>query len=142
MADLSITVAEVQETPSAKKSDVTAGEAVTQGEVVAGPISSKYYLCDADHTTSTYTQPAGIALNAAEADQPLKIATQDDTFTVGTSAAVTPGEIYLPSRTAGGIMPVGDVTTTATQRISVLGIGIDSGTIKLKLQTSTIAKTS
>lgn len=107
MADLSITAANVvASTTNIKKG--TAGEAITRGQPVYKTSGGSLMLADNDDTAAK-SVAVGIALNDAASGQPCNYVGEDDTFTPG--ATLTIGEVYVVSATAGGIAPIGDLTT-------------------------------
>lgn len=107
MADLSITAASVVAGSGAKKLEGTAGASVTAGHVCyLDPTTNTYKLADNDHATAAVRSPAGIALHAAAANQPLTVLTEGP-ITIG--AALTAGVVYYLSGNAGGIAPIADI---------------------------------
>ena len=121
MADLSITASEVQPGTGMQKVPGTAGAAVTAGHPVYKDTSDSNKLkpCDADSSLTTATA-VGIALHAAQDGQPLDYA-ESGRLTLGASAGVVDGEVYLVSATEGAIMPVGDLAVG--DYTCLLGIG-------------------
>jgi len=143
MADLSITVAEVAEGSSATTKSGTAGAAITQGQAVVN-VGTGIYLADANHTTTSYQNCAGISLNAAQIGQPVDYDAKDEELVIGTTNPPAPGKIYVVGTTAGGIMPIDDLSTVAssTQKVTVLGVGVASGKLFLKIINSQTAWTA
>lgn len=143
MADLTVTPAEIQPGSSAKIKSGTAGEAITQGKAVC-LVSGAVKLADANLTTTAYNTVAGVSINSAQSGQPVSYVSEDTAFVWGTTAAPTPGKIYVLSNTAGGIMPIDDISTVAssTSRISVLAVGKASGGLYVKITNSGVASTS
>lgn len=132
MAELSITAAEVKAGSSTTTRTLTknCGAAIDAGQAVAD-VSGVIYLCEADHTTTTKAVFAGIALNKTQLiGQPVTYA-YDGPVIVGTTAAITLGQVYLAGRTAGALAPAGD--TTNTGRVNVVGVATEttSGTITI-----------
>ena len=137
MADLSITAASVIAGSGAKKVTGTAGASITAGQVVYyDSAAGTYKLADTDSATAAARSPAGIALHAAGAGQPLTVQTAGP-ITIGATVAV--GDVYYLSGTAGGLAPFADVAAgdypciigicTST---SVLNIGIqEAGAVKV-----------
>lgn len=110
MADLSITAANVAAGANANIEHGIFGEAVTQGQPVYREGSTgKYKLADADSPTEEVRQVRGIALNAGAAGQPAAIMLPGADINLGATLAA--GTAYYLSATAGGICPVGDLTT-------------------------------
>lgn len=121
MADLSITATEVQPGTGMLKKTGTAGETVTAGQPVYVDTSDSNKLKLADTNSSLTTATAvGIALHGASDGQPLDYATSGK-ITLGASASILEGEVYLVSGTAGGIMPYGDLAVS--DYTCILGIG-------------------
>lgn len=88
----------------------TAGASITAGQsLYLDTTTSTLKLADADASTSTCLG-AGIALHAASSGQPISYVT-GGFFTPG--ATLTKGMVYTVSATAGGICPIGDLTTGA-----------------------------
>ncbi|NPU63386.1 hypothetical protein HL667_00045 [Bradyrhizobium sp. 83012] len=107
MADLTITAANVVQGAEAVTEDGLAGETITQGQQVYWVATEgKYYKADCDSATAAVRSPRGVALNAASANQPLRIQKSGD-ITIG--ATLTAGTAYYLSKTAGGICPLADV---------------------------------
>ena len=109
MADLVITAANVVAGSDAREVDGIAGASITAGQTVyKDAATNTYKLADCNSATAAVRSPAGIALHAAAANQPLTIH-RSGPLTIG--ATVTAGVAYYLSGTAGGICPVGDLTT-------------------------------
>jgi hypothetical protein len=122
MADLTITAANVKALSTATKKQVTAGVAVTAGQVVAlDSTTGTYKLCDVNSGTADLRKPKGIALHAAAADQPLTILTRGK-ITIGATVAV--GVTYYASGTGGGIRQAADNTTG--DYVAEVGIGVST----------------
>lgn len=116
MADITVTAANVLKTAATIGSG-TAGEAITAGQPVYLKASdSKLYKAQADGTAEEVAA-VGIALHGAGANQPLSYAGNGSTLNIGgtTAKAIT----YCVSAAAGGIAPMGDLTSG--QRICELG---------------------
>jgi len=126
--DLVPTVGEVLPTSGQPTMQRNAGETVTAGQVVyLKAADDKFWLADANAEASADAK--GIALHAALAGQPLKIQT-DGPFTIGATAAMTVGEAYFLSETAGGICPRADVTSAW---VCYLGTATTAGVLKLAI---------
>ena len=108
MADLTINAANVLKGAGSKSRTGIAAVAVTAGQVVYEDASGEFALADCDSATAAARSPAGLALHAAAANQPLTILTGGP-ITIG--AAVTAGVGYYLSATAGGICPVADLSS-------------------------------
>ena len=109
MADISITAANVK-LVSGPTEDIVAGAAVTAFQAVyKEAATSKAKLSDNDSATAEVRALRGMALHAALADQPLKVARNGAIVDVG--AVLTAGVEYYVSGTPGAICPRADVTT-------------------------------
>ncbi len=130
MADITVTAASVRRGSGYTETTGLSGEAITAGQLVALDESDGYYyLSDCDHATTARRKITGVCLNnAAGAQQAITVQTAG-IFTVGGTVAV--GVIYIMSGNAGGIAPVTDVAASDT--VSILGVGVTTGTIKLNI---------
>lgn len=129
MADLTITGTSVLAGSGAKKVYGVAGVALTGGQVVyLDSTTSTYKLADNDSATAAVRSPAGIALHAAAAGQPIAVLTSGP-ITIGATTAV--GTVYALSSTAGGICPVADIGTGDYN--TIIGIGTSTTVIDVKL---------
>jgi len=109
MSDLSITAGNVK-LISGPTEDIIAGATFTQGQVAyRAAATEKAGLADNDSATAEVRTVRGVTLNAASADQPLKLARNGAVVAFG--AILTAGVEYYLSGTAGGICPRADVTT-------------------------------
>lgn len=136
MVDLSITSANVVAGSGAKKVSGIAGVAVTAGQVVyLDSATSTYKLADTDSATAAVRSPAGIALHAAAANQPLTILTSGP-ITIGATVAV--GDVYFLSGTAGGIAPAADVA--AGDYPAIIGICTSTSVLDVKIHESGAVK--
>lgn len=135
MADITITVANVAAGTGSVTSDGTAGATVTQGDVVYQDAadSNKWKRADANLSSAAATA-IGIALNAAENGQPLRIQTSGE-ITIGGTVAI--GTVYVLSANAGKIAPTTDLATGWFT--FVIGIGKTTAIIKLIMQTAGVA---
>lgn len=130
MADLSITAASVAQSSAATTvTAYLAGATITAGQVVYLSTANAWLLadCDAAATGNGVANVRGIALNGAASGQPLHVCTRDTAFTPG--ATLTAGEVYVLSGTAGGIAPVGDLTTG--DYTVVLGVAVSTSVLNL-----------
>ena len=110
-ADVSVTAANVRVSTSgdAQIMPGTFGETVTAGQVLyQSSTDARFYLADVNVAGKTVI--AGIAINGGAAGQPALVCTEDPNFTPGFTLS-TSAPFYVASATAGGIAPVGDVTT-------------------------------
>jgi hypothetical protein len=109
MADISITGTAVT-LVGGPTEDIDAGASVAGGQIVYREASSgDAKLSDNDSATAEVRAIRGMALHAAAANQPLKIAKNGARVNVG--AVLTAGIDYYVSGTAGAICPRADVTT-------------------------------
>lgn len=130
MADISITAANVTPKGAPPQLSGIAGVAIVAGEMVyLDPTDNRYKLadCDAIPASNPARSPAGMALNSAAANQPLKIATSGGEVNLGT--VLTAGTTYYLSPTPGKICPVADVLTGDSPVV----IGIARSTSVLRL---------
>jgi hypothetical protein len=132
MADLTITASSVVAGSGAKKVTGTAGASITAGQVVyEDTATSTYKLADNDSATAAVRSPAGIALHASSANQPLTILTKGP-ITIGATTAV--GTVYCLSATAGGIAPVADMASG--DYVTILGVGTSTTVIDVLIHES------
>jgi hypothetical protein len=109
MADLSITAANVVAGTGSTKENGVAGETITAGQALyKDGTTGKWKKADTNSGTAGVRACTGIALNGASDGQPLAVLTKGP-ITIG--ATLTAGVAYYLSGTAGGICPVGDLTT-------------------------------
>jgi hypothetical protein len=110
MADISITGTSVK-LVSGPTEEITAGAAAAGGQIIYKEgATATAKLSDNDNATAEVRAIRGMALHAAAADQPLKIAKNGAIVDVG-AAVLTAGVDYYLSGTAGGICPRADVTS-------------------------------
>lgn len=129
MADVSITPANVASAAAATRARREAGATITAGKMVfRDPSTFKSGLADCDSATAAVRSPEGIALNGASDGQPLDIHTEGD-ITIG--GTLTPGLPYYLSPTAGGICPIGDLSTG--DYITFVGIAISESVLRVKI---------
>jgi len=131
MADLSITAAEVLWV-SGPKETKNAKVAITAGEVVFDS-AGEYDLADNDVDEAT-ANARGIALNNAAAGQPLSIINTSGVVTLGASALVVEGAVYVLSSTAGGIAPAADLGSS--DYTTVLGVGNGANGLDMAINAS------
>lgn len=129
MTDLVITAANVIAGSNAKKVQGIAGATITAGQVVyRDPTTQKFLQVDSDSGTEAVRNVFGIALNGASNGQPLMVQTEGD---INLGAALTVGEIYVASDTAGGIMPEGDLELGDYP--TILGVAYSTSVMKMKI---------
>lgn len=109
MADISVTANNVAPiTGSTQIEYGIAGATITAGQSVYLDASTQTFkLADANASAATAALK-GIALNGAASGQPLAVATGG---TLNPGFAGTVGQVVVLSATAGGLAPVGDLTT-------------------------------
>ena len=141
MADLSITASEVQPGTGddAQFFNGRAGEAITAGQSVYIDVDTDdtLKLADANNTELTATVK-GIAVNDAASGQALQLQTRG-AVTIGASASVVQGEIYVLSGTPGGIAPEADIASM--DRVTLIGVGDASDGIILSIAPSAVQTT-
>lgn len=107
MADLTITAANVVKVANAAFAYGTAGEAITQGQLICLLASDqKYYKADANDANKRDVR--GIALSSCATNQAVTIQTSGS---INPGASLTAGNEYYASATAGGLCPRADLTT-------------------------------
>lgn len=128
MADLSITAANVAAASTARKLTGTAGATITAGQVLTlDPATNTYKLCDCNSATAALRKPAGIALHASLAGQPITMLTRG-LITIGATVAI--GVSYYVSGTGGGVRPAADNTTG--DYVSLVGIGKSTTQVEVR----------
>jgi hypothetical protein len=126
MADLSITAASVVAGSNATiDRSGLAGVTITAGQTVYWDTASSRWKL-ADNNGSGTRAPGGIALNGASSGQPLAVQTSGD-ITIG--ATLTAGTAYYLSATAGGICPVGDLSSG--DDVALLGVAKSTTVLRL-----------
>lgn len=137
MVDIVVTDANVVKGTGAKTRSGIAGVTITAGQTLYKDTSDgdKYKLYDADGATAIIRKLAGVALNGAAAGQPVTIQYEGN-ITIGSVTAA--GTVYLGSDTAGGIRP--NVDSNTGDYVTVLGIGISTTEIMMKIVESGVAK--
>lgn len=139
MADLSVTVAEVQKPTIGSVDVATAGGTLTAGQPIYLDANDSNKAKAAAATSSSLAKVVGIALHGALSGQPVEYQ-KDGVFIVGATAAPAVGKIYVLSGSAGGMSPHTDATTPATGEFTtIIGVGLTSSTIKLGILASGVA---
>lgn len=128
MADISVTAASVSAGSDAVLRQRTAGAAITQGQVTYRT-GNTANLADAD-VAGTATVD-GIAVTSAASGQPVLIMTEG---TLTLNAALTKGQVYVASTTAGGIAPYSDLASG--DYVSLLGVATSTTTLVINIQNS------
>lgn len=141
MADISQTAANVGVGASTTPTKVVQyGESVTQGMPVYKSTSdSKYYKADAD--TLAAAAVAGIALTPGATNGYGTIALPSNTAgvsLVNLGATLTVGIEYYASTNAGGIAPVGDITTGDFP--TSLGFAVSASLLDFQVTICSVAK--
>lgn len=135
MADITVTAASVVAGADSTTTSGTAGVTITAGQAVyLDTTTGKWALADADSATVAQRRAAGIALNGAALNQPIKVLTSGD-VTIG--ATVTAGVAYYLSGTAGGICPVADIGTG--EYVNLIGIATSATVIRVGIQFPNVA---
>ena len=130
MADLTITAASVLAGDGATTVTGTAGAAITAGQAVyKDSTTGKYLLADSDSATVAAKRAAGVALNGAALNQPLKVITAG-AVTIG--ATLTAGATYFLSGTPGGICPDADVGTG--ENVCLIGVAASATVLNVDIQ--------
>lgn len=128
MSDLSITVGNCLNSDAATETRIAA-ESITQGQALYAASSTTVGL--ADNNAAGKTVCVGIALNPATAGQPVTYAKgTDGSYGITLGATMTAGLDYYLSANAGGICPVGDLSSGMAK----FHIGFASSTTVLKMQ--------
>lgn len=136
MADVSVTASAVAAGSGCVTETGTAGATITAGQTVYKDSTDGDALKLADSNASSATATVvGIALHGALDGQPLTFA-KDGRVTF--NAALTAGEIYVQSATAGGIAPCDDLTTG--WRATILGVAMSTTSLNMKLYNSDTAQ--
>ena len=135
MADITVTPASVVAGADSTTTSGTAGVTITAGQAVyLDTTTGKWALADADSATVAQRRAAGIALNGAALNQPIKVLTSGD-VTIG--ATVIAGVAYYLSGTAGGICPVADIGTG--EYVNLIGIATSATVIRVGIQFPNVA---
>ncbi len=135
MADITVTPASVVAGSDSTTVSGTAGVTITAGQAVyLDTTTGKWALADADSATVAQRRAAGIALNGAALNQPIKVLTSGD-ITIG--ATVTAGVAYYLSGTAGGICPVADIGTG--EYVNLIGIATSATVLRVGIQFPNVA---
>ena len=141
MADLSITTTEVKAGPGAVVESGVAGEAITRGEALyRDSVTKKVYAAQRDAGIDS-AHVVGLALQDATDGQRVEYQSAG-IITIGNSASVTEGVIYLLSATAGGLTPHTDHDTGVSavpasgEFATVIGVGNNDDQIILGILNS------
>ena len=127
MAALTPTAAEVLPgTTAVINKNYYFGATVTAGKVVYLDSSNLLQLADAGSASTDAV--FGIALNGGGAGQPGIVQT-GGLITMGATAAMSIGKIYILSDTAGSMDPVDDAVTAGTVYCSVIGVAVSASSL-------------
>ena len=130
MSALSITAAEVVRDSAGDIYSGIAGGTITAGQSIYLD-STTNTLKGADADASQAAAAAiGIALHAALSGQPLQVQRAGD-ITLGSTAAMTVGTIYVVGATAGAIAPAADAEAASTWYVTVLGVAISASKLRM-----------
>lgn len=130
MAALSVTAAEVLADFAGDIYTGIAGGTLTAGMSVYLDASTNTIKgADADASAAA-AAAIGIALHAALAGQPIRVQRSGD-ITIGATAAMTAGLIYVVGATAGDIAPSADLTAASTWYATVLGVAISASKLRM-----------
>lgn len=129
MSDITVTDASVLASSSAVIQRAIAGAAIERGQPIYLDASDNYEAKPADADAAASAAAVGIALNQADAGQPVEYVTEDPGFTPG--GTTVPGTIYVVSTGAGGIAPWADLGSG--DFVTVLGVGLASNKLHLKI---------
>jgi hypothetical protein len=137
VVDIVVTSANVIKGTGAKTRSGIAGTTITAGQTLYKDTSDsdKYKLYDSDGATAIVRKLAGVSLHGASAGQPITLQYEGN-ITIG--ATVAAGTVYLGSDTPGGIRP--NVDSNSGDYITVLGVGISTTEIYMKIVETTVAK--
>lgn len=135
MADITVTAANVAMGSAASRiRPVQVAEAVSQGKpVYFDAAANKWYLAEAGDVVAK-SVAGGIVLTPAAADGQSVIVTEG---LVNLGATLSVGEVYVVSATAGGIAPIGDLTTG--DFVTILGVATSTSLLDLRISASQAA---
>jgi hypothetical protein len=127
MANRTIVAANVLPSASATINRLTAGVAITAGQVLYRDVNNLAQLASAN--ASTPVTPIGIAVNNAAAGQPVNYVAADPAFVPGYATSV--GDASYLAETAGALCPVGDLVTGDQPVFMLLGTGSASANLQI-----------
>jgi hypothetical protein len=136
MADLSQTASSVLPGADAVTERMTAGVAITAGQVVylIDAAARTVGLADNNDASAVVRRVFGIALNGAAIGQPVVVQRSGE---INVGATLTPGIIYVLSATAGRIAPAADLASG--NFTTVLGIAKSASILGLDIHTANTA---
>ena len=136
MADITITAASVLAGDGSTTVTGTAGATITAGQAVyKDSTTGKYLTADSDSATAAAKRAAGIALNGAALNQPIKVLTAGAVTIGGT---MTAGATYFLSNTAGGICPDADVG--AGENVCLIGVAASATVLNVDIQNPSVTR--
>lgn len=131
MADVTQTAANVRvNAAGSRKKEVQAGETVTPGMPLYENADGKYYKAAA--SSATLAASKGVCISYGDDTDYIQIVEQGEMDMGGTLVL---GEGYLVSSTAGGIMPLGDLSSGEFPHL--LGWATTAGNLRLVNQSTT-----
>lgn len=134
MVDITVTATSVVKSTGAQVYTGTLGETVTAGQSVYLKTSTGLWMkaqSDGTAEESGYGTLCGIALNGGAINQPV-VVQFSGRITIGATVAI--GTIYCVSDTAGGIIPMGDLSSS--EYTTVLGTAVTTGIIEMSVLAS------
>lgn len=135
MADLTITAANVVPGVNAKIVGGTFGATIVAGKsVYQDPADLKFKLADCDSAVAAERAVKGIALTGGGNGQPGFVLTEGD---IALGAVLAAGTAYYLSPTAGGICPVGDLSSGDYP--TLIGIAKSTSVLSVKINESGVA---
>lgn len=135
MADLTITAANVLSGSGARILQGKAGAAITAGQTVyQDPADQRFKLADCDNASADVRAVTGIALNGAANGQPLAVQYEGE---IALGAVLTAGVTYYLSPTAGGIAPIGDLSSGDFP--TVLGVAESTSVLRMGILAAGVA---
>lgn len=129
MADLSVTAANVR--GYGDRLTGVAGGTILQGQTLRKNTSGQIVVSSDDSAINAAT--AGIALNAASANQPVEY---QSSGLIDMGATVAIGKVYVQS-TTGGVAPVDDIA--GSEFITIVGVGTAANRLKIGIVQSGVA---
>jgi len=132
MSDRALTPDNVVPTASAVIERGIAYHQINAGDLLYIDAANSNKLRNASNTDASTAELVGIALNSAEANQPIAYATSGDVNVLANE--VVAGTVYVLGASAGNISPAGDLDSTSNTRYcSVIGVGINSTTLRVHI---------
>lgn len=135
MVDITITPANVKKGADGQTEQGIAGAQILAGKAVWRDTGNKYQLADNNSATVAARTARGIALHAAELDQPLQIQRSGD-ITIG--GTMTAGATYFLSDTPGGICP--DTDVGAGEQVCLIGLAKSTTVLTIDIQSPAVVR--